>query len=774
MEKTSTLQDASKERPAEFIKDESPVIDADTEPTTIEKLRGLRWSIAANASNTVYSQFTFFGSVFILFLSALGLSKSQMGFILSLIPFTGIIAIFVAPAVARFGYKRTYLTFLSARKVATAFLLLTPWIAQASDQRTTLWFVAGVVAIFAIVRAIAFTGYYPWMREFVPDSVRGKYTAMNNIFTAVTGFVAVSVASYVLGRTTGLFGYMLLIAVGVLFGFIAVWCSAFIPGGAPVKDPEIQKRNWGRLLQTVHDNNFLRYLIGLALITLATIPLGSFLPLFMQEEVGLSSSNVVLLQTGRLLGGLLWSYIWGWAADRYGSKPVTLSGIGLSLVLPFLWVFMPRHAGPTSLYIALGIAFLQGIADLGWAIGSARLLYVGVVPRERNADYMTLYYAWAGVAGGVSRLLGGQILDLSQGLSGQFLIFPLDPYFPLFVAGFVLPLLSIFVFRDIQTGDEVGVGEFVGIFFRGNPFAAASSMIRFHMAKDERAAVQMTERLARSRSLLTVEELLEALEDPRFNVRFEAVIAISHMPPDRRLTRALVELLKGTELALTVVAAWALGRIGDRSAIGPLREGLRSEYRSIRAHCARALGALGDTESIPTLLELLNHETDRGLQMAYASALGNLRAREAAPRLLTLLREFQNRGARMELALSLARLVGKEHPFIQLVRGARTDAGTTIAQALTTLNKKILNTSLDHDNIVSTMDRCIQASAHGDLTTGAAYLSQIIRWIPPSTLDECARTILDECAHAIDEFGAERIEYILLALHILEVGWDPK
>lgn len=45
----------------------------------------LPWSIAANAANTVFVQFTFFGSVFVLFLSALGLSKGEMGFLLSLL-----------------------------------------------------------------------------------------------------------------------------------------------------------------------------------------------------------------------------------------------------------------------------------------------------------------------------------------------------------------------------------------------------------------------------------------------------------------------------------------------------------------------------------------------------------------------------------------------------------------------------------------------------------------------------------------------------------------
>ena len=94
----------------------------------MEKLRGMPWSIATFVSNTFFVQFTFFGSVFPLFLAELGLSKGQMGFLFSLMPFLGLIAPFIAPWTAQFGYKRTYLTFFGIRKLFTVFLLLTPWV----------------------------------------------------------------------------------------------------------------------------------------------------------------------------------------------------------------------------------------------------------------------------------------------------------------------------------------------------------------------------------------------------------------------------------------------------------------------------------------------------------------------------------------------------------------------------------------------------------------------------------------------------------------------
>ncbi len=735
-----------------------------TEPTTVEKIQKLPWSIASNVANTFFVQFTFFGSVFVLFLNEVGLSKGQVGFVLSLLPFSGLISLFVAPAVARWGYKRSYLTFWAARSLVSALMLLIPWVMVSFGQESALLFISVTVATFALLRSVGMTANLPWVQEFVPNSVRGKYTATSNVFTSLAGFVAIIGGGFVLDRIGGLSGFVMLIGFGVLAGLVSVWFAAYIPGGAPppIRPGQKQQRDLG---VAIRDPSFVRYLIGVTVLTLATVPLGSFVPLFMQEQVGLQTGNIVFLQIGSLAGGLLASYWWGWAADRYGSKPVMLWGLSLRVLIPVLWILMPKNSD-VSLYVALGIALFQGIADMGWGIGSARLLYVNVVPPEKSSDYMALYNSWTGIAGGISQILGGQILVASQGLSATLPAFGVGAYLPLFLMGMGLPVISIFVMNAIRAEVTLGMGEFAGIFFRGNPFLAMTSMIRYHLARSEEATVRVTERMGEARSPLAVDELLEVLHDPRFNVRFEAIISISRMPAEPRLIEALIEILHGSELALSVVAAWALGRIGDPSAYEPLRQGLYSDYRSIQAHSARALGALGNNEAVPLLLERLVNETDKGLQMAYASALGNLGAKEAVDHLLGLLYATHNEGARLELALTLARIVGDEHHFIQLLRNVRSDPGTAVAQELNILKRRLLR---DHANDPQEplYLTCVDFFARGDLAEGAKALSELIDQSPLQELAPVQQKVLRECGLRLREFGPAHQEYMLLALHTL-------
>lgn len=744
-----------------------------TEPTNVEKLRALPWDVAFSAANSVFVQFTFFGSVFVLFLSELGLSKTQIGSLLSLLPFSGLIALFVAPRVARYGYKRAFLVFWGVRNIAAAFLLLTPWVSSHLGSQATLIYVIGIVAVFAICRSVGMTARLPWVQEFVPDAVRGKFSALSNIFSQLTGFLAVLAAGYIVERSAGLDGFIILFSIGVLFGLISVWAASFVPGGTPTQETMAERASHRDLIEATRDANFALFLIGVGLVTLASGPLASFLPLFMQEQVGLSAGNVVWLQNGALLGGLTSSYLWGWLADRYGSKPVMMSGTFLHVLLPMCWLLMPRQSA-WSLNLALGIALLQGFASMGWQIGSMRLRFVSVVPPEKKRDYMALYYAWIGIIGGLGQLLAGWALDFSAGITGRFLIFNLDSYTVLFVAGLILPLVAGFLLQQVRADSIVTVGEFAAMFFRGNPFMAMESLVRYYRAKDERAAVSMTERLGRTQSPLTVDELLEALSDPRFYVRFEAIVSIARRGPDPRLMEALIEVLNGNEPALSTVSAWALGRIGDERALQPLREGLGARYRSVQAHCARSLGTLGDMDSAPVLLERLENETDTGLQIAYASALGKLRAEEAAPKLLSLLRGKKNEGLRQEFSLALARIAGDEHHFIQLLRNARTEFGTATSQAVAAAKKTMTEFQIDSCNLMTEMDACADALARDDLERGVELLGRVIDCLPEGEFEKTPAAILHECAARLDEHGTERVEYVLLALHTMDVGLTQK
>ena len=745
-----------------------------TEPTTVEKLRALPWSIASNAALSVYLQLTFFGSVFVLFLSSLGLDKTQIGFLLSLLPFTGILSLVLMPAIARVGYKRAWLSSFGLRTFVTGFLLLTPLVVTTFGVEAAMTFITAVVLVYALVRTVGVTAGFPWIQEYVPNSVRGKYTASNNFFSTIAGFLAITTASLVLARTVGLTGYMILISVGVLFGFISVALAIPIPGGAPVKQDKSQPAPQRNIKDALRDSHMLRYLAGVGLFTLATVPLGAFLPLYMQDQVGLPASQVVLLQTGVMVGALVSSYFWGWAADRYGGRPVTLYGLAFRAALPIFWMLLPG-LGTAALPAAIAIAAVQGFADVGWQVGATRLLYVSIVPTAKRNDYMAVYWAWLGLSSGFSQLAGGRLLTATEGLSGTVAGISLNPYTPLFLLGIALPVAAIYVLRRIRDDTTIGMGGFAGIFLRGNPFLALEAVARFHLAKDEDAAVRVTERLGTSKSPLTVEELIEALEDPRFNVRIEAVIAVARHGPDQRLIDALAEVLNGPEPALSTVAAWALGRMGDARALEPLRAAAHnSRYRSVQAHSIRSLGVLGDQQSVPGFLDNIMRETDVGMQLAYSAVLGRMQVTEATGRLLDLLASSPSSSSRREMALAVARLVGDENHFVSLLRQCDQEAGTALAQAVLAVRKRLAKRAGNAGELNSALDRCARTLARQEIEEGIAQLAAALDLLPADGQPRQVTAILQEAALRMKQHGSQRMEYPILALHTLAAAPEQR
>jgi MFS family permease len=440
-------------------------------PTTVEKLRGLPWGVAWSVTNSVFVSLTFFGSIFVLYLNELQLDKGQIGVLLSLLPFFGIIAVFIAGTVARWGYKRVFLSAFTARSAMGILLLLCPLVLAQFGQVAVLAFVLVTVAAFGLFRAIGFTAFYPWQQEQVPDAVRGRNTAIGRILSSLATLVAITAAGYILGSDPDLSHFVLPIGAGVAFGFASVWAAAKIPGGAPSGEGAAEQSSLREMVASARDSNFVRYLTGAGLITLALVPLASFVPLFMEEEVGLTTGQVVWLETGVLLGGLLSALLWGWLADRYGSKPVMATSVLLLPLLPLAWLLMPRQV-PLSLYLALAIAFVQGIVHTGWTLASARILFVSVVPAKKRASYLALHYAWMGIAGGLGLLAAGWLVELAGDVSAGWGIVTIDPYTPLFLAGMVFPLVAFRLFSSLRADSTVTTKQFAGMFLRGNPLLA--------------------------------------------------------------------------------------------------------------------------------------------------------------------------------------------------------------------------------------------------------------------------------------------------------------
>ena len=129
-----------------------------------------------------------------------------------------------------------------------------------------------------------------------------------------------------------------------------------------------------------------------------------------------------------------------------------------------------------------------------------------------------------------------------------------------------------------------------------------------------------------------LDELRRALRDTHENVRVRAVSALA-ATDDPRILPDLVDALHDQAPAVRETAALALGRIGNRSALPPLRQALRNrdEDAWVRLRLALAVAALGDPDALPVLLELAAQADAKVTRLEALKALLRLSGWEEAP-----------------------------------------------------------------------------------------------------------------------------------------------
>lgn len=740
--------------------------------TNAEKIRALPWALGGDATNSVFVNLSFAGPVFLLFLDKMELDKTQIGLVLSIIPFCGLVAMFTAPAVAWVGYKRTYLTAMAARTVVWLLLLATPWVFSQWGRRAAFYYVVAAIFLFALCRSVGFSAFGPWVQEFVPNRVRGRFSAAQNVVFVVFSASTLAAAGGFLGvdPEPKRFTFLFMLAIGA--GFLSAVLYGRVPGGASTRGDTRQRSDYATMGSALRDRQFRLFLLGSALATLGWAPLGmgAFLPLYLKDQIGLRPDQVLYFNAVLLGSGVVSCFVWGWAADRYGSKPALLLTLAILCLYPIgLWM-LPANE-PFSYSLALLVSVVVGLALPGWGIAYSRLLYVKLIPSDKRSGYSAVHWAWMGVVSGMAPLIAGRVLEATSNLQASWGFMRIDPYTPLMWSGMVFMGLSFLVLSRLTSDSGVPVSRFAGMFIQGNALAAMQALIAHRLGGVEEKRVTTIERLGQTRSPFGVDELIGGLSDPGFNVRFEAVVSIARTRPDARLTEALIKVLRGGEPDMCIAAAWALGRLGDRSAIEPLREALDSDYPLLRARAARALGTLSDHASAQTLLKRMTSEPDPGIKLAYASALGALRRTEALGPLLEILDTLREDMQRRELALAVASIAGRDDWFVKLARSAERDPGDTLAGVLLSMKRRLLRGVPTGDGLGETIDHCVSAFGDNDMAGGVKALRQIVQRIGADQFTPPAAAVLSHACARLEQDGAARMDYAMLCIHILHSGY---
>jgi HEAT repeat protein len=194
---------------------------------------------------------------------------------------------------------------------------------------------------------------------------------------------------------------------------------------------------------------------------------------------------------------------------------------------------------------------------------------------------------------------------------------------------------------------------------------------RYGALTSEERRRELTYGFGGTRSALVKEELIAALSDPSFDVRYEAIQSLGRLPPSPAVIRALESMLGYEGLVeLQYAALTSLGHIGSTESGGRIAQFLESPDALLRARAMRTLGEIRDGRYLPRIRQLLDDDPEIDCRLAAVSALGKFRDRESVPKLVYLYRQLANDDAGTAgeprskvVLLALAKILDREENF---------------------------------------------------------------------------------------------------------------
>jgi hypothetical protein len=174
----------------------------------------------------------------------------------------------------------------------------------------------------------------------------------------------------------------------------------------------------------------------------------------------------------------------------------------------------------------------------------------------------------------------------------------------------------------------------------------------------------------RTPSTEVVEALTAATKDPVPAVQAAALLALRHSP--EAAGRLAPSLLKSGSEEVRRAAAWALGRTGNKSGVGPLREALPTERDE--ATLGAIGGALAELDGLVAtdLFDALIHP-DPAIRRQAAYLVGESASPDAIPHLISSLGD-EDEQVRQEAVLALGQL---SDPSIELALDAHLRGETS-------------------------------------------------------------------------------------------------
>ncbi len=470
---------------------------------------------------------------------------------------------------------------------------------------------------FNISRGFAMSGYNPIMGSITNNKLRGNFLGKLQIIEH-TGNMAVSISiAFLLGGNSPIYIYTIFFLAGIISGIF----SATIIFKLPQSKNEISSNE--EKLYTVFKNalkekTIKNFLLNNMLVALLITMVAPFLIVYMKTVYHQSDSSIVFFTMAGSIGALSMALINSFLIDRLGAKPLLFYFTGALTIALIPLLISPSIDSSIGIWsFALIVFFLHNMGVFGTR-NSAQVYFFKAIKENQRFSLGMIYMMTEGLAAGTGSLLGGIILLF---LKKYYSPNPIEVYRLYF--GIVLIFFVIVLFRvnKMESLGAFSVRHTMSLIMSPRDLKAINLLNRLNKVKTIEQEKETIKAIAESKSVLSTQELLHHLKSPRFTIRAEALSALTHLPEDEKISKALISDVKNNTNTTAYISADIIGKRGLKSGVDILRKQLLSQDFFLSGKCMVALAKLGDIDSIPKIESIVKTTSNARLIIHGATAL---------------------------------------------------------------------------------------------------------------------------------------------------------
>jgi MFS family permease len=352
------------------------------------------------------------GAFLTAFALALGASNLTIGLIAAVGPLSQVLQLPTVWLIERTGGRKGLVVVSDlGTRLGWIAIAIVPWLVPAGGRTPVFILLLLGCACFVAVRSCAFSS---WMRDAVPEEVRGRFSAQTlGAATAIGALVALAggVTLGVLQRTwsSPTAPYSALFLAGAISGLLGTSFLVRVP--EPRMPPPGAIGLLARLAEPLRAAGFRRLIAFTGLWSFAVTLSGAFFTVYFLQRLRLPMMSVVGLGVGSQVVSVLCLGRWGALADRFGDRrALTLAGPLFLLVvlgLPFTARFDP---GAVRGALLVGVCLLAGVSTAGVAISTVNLA-IRAAPRGRATPFLAVNAMVSGLLSAAAPVLGGVLAD---------------------------------------------------------------------------------------------------------------------------------------------------------------------------------------------------------------------------------------------------------------------------------------------------------------------------------------------------------------------------